>query len=315
MRHQSNKMQHTIHNVKHSFKNLARNPLMTTIAIGSTALMLTLVGLFMTVILNAGKLTSDIENNVTITTFLELNTADNAEKIKDKDGKEITNPDYQKIYDSIMMVKNVDKVTYSSKEQELDKLVKVMGKTWDVFEDMTNPLHDVYVVEVTKPEHIKAVAKELEKTEGVSHVDYGGKTTSNLFTFGRNIRFYGLIGVIILISVAVFLISNTIRVAIMSRTDEIKIMRLVGSRNINIKVPFVLEAIWLGLFGAILPAFVVAWVYNLMYSTYTQAFVTQNIAMYKPGTFLPLVIFVLIFLSVAVGAVGASMSMKKYLKI
>ena len=64
----------------------------------------------------------------------------------------------------------------------------------------------------------------------------------------------GLDWIALLIFIAVFLISNTIRITIISRSREIKIMRLVGAKNGYIRAPFLLEGAWIGLLGALVPS-------------------------------------------------------------
>ena len=71
------------------------------------------------------------------------------------------------------------------------------------------------------------------------------------------IRVWGLVIAGLLIFIAVFLISNTIRITIISRSREIQIMRLVGAKNSYIRGPFLLEGAFIGLFGSNLPSVLV----------------------------------------------------------
>ena len=90
----------------------------------------------------------------------------------------------------------------------------------------------------------------MPKIEGVSEVKDGGVDTQRLFALGTFIRNWGLIGVALLIFIAVFLISNTIRITIISRSREIKIMRLVGAKWLySCTIP--LEGAWIGLLGSL----------------------------------------------------------------
>ncbi|MFU1822150.1 FtsX-like permease family protein, partial [Enterococcus faecium] len=89
--------------------------------------------------------------------------------------------------------------------------------------------------------------KKIANIEGVESVDYGGSNSDQLFSIAKFIRTWGFAGTILLVVVAIFLISNTIRMTIMSRQRDIEIMRLVGAKNSYIRGPFFFEGAWVGL--------------------------------------------------------------------
>ncbi len=98
-----------------------------------------------------------------------------------------------------------------------------------------------YVLNTTAPEQTKAVAEAASAMQYVTQVEYGGATADKLFETIATIRTIGLVIIIGLLLVAVFLISNTIRITIFSRSTEIEIMRLVGAKNSFIRWPFLIE--------------------------------------------------------------------------
>ncbi|GFH40036.1 permease-like cell division protein FtsX [Pseudolactococcus insecticola] len=300
-----------------SIKNLRRNGWMTVAAISSVTITLVLVGTFLAVILNTTKLAGDLENNVRISTYLKLSVHDNDKEIADPNDKSkmIANPDYQKVYKAIEKVPDVKKITYSSKENELNKLTKSLGNTWKMFQGDSNPLYDVYIVEADKPEDVKAVAKAIGKIDGVERADYGGANTEKIFGMSNVIRTWGLGGAALLLFVAVFLISNTIRITILSRQREIQIMRLVGAKNGYIRWPFFLEGAWVGLLGAIVPSFLIAFVYRIGYVGLQKPLAQQELYLLHPSTFIPEIIILMVVIGVAIGSVGSIISMRRFLKI
>ena len=84
-------------------------------------------------------------------------------------------------------------------------------------------------------------------------VVYGEGKVEKLFNVLNSSRNVGLALILGLLFTAMFLISNTIRITIVARRKEIEIMKLVGATNNFVRVPFLLEGIWLGILGAILP--------------------------------------------------------------
>lgn len=297
-----------------SLKSLKRNGWMTVAAVSSVTITLSLVAIFASVILNTAKLASDISNNVRIVVYMRKDIADNSKTIV-KEGQIVKNNDYHKIYDALTSMDHVSKVTYSSKEEQYEKLTETMGSEWKVFEGDSNPLYDAYIVDTTEHKYVDSVAAEAKKLEGVSEVQDGGANTQKLFALSDFIRVWGLVGAGLLIFIAVFLISNTIRITIISRSREIQIMRLVGAKNSYIRGPFLFEGAWIGLLGSVLPVVLVYFGYNMAYQTMNKNLVAQNLSMIEPHLFVPAMIGAVSVLGIFIGSLGSSISMRRFLKI
>ncbi|MBP2622534.1 permease-like cell division protein FtsX [Streptococcus oricebi] len=297
-----------------SLKSLKRNGWMTVAAISTVMITLTLVGIFVSVILNAIKLGDDIQNNVRVMVYTRKDVADNSETIV-KEGQTVKNDDYHKVYDALKSLDHVAKVTFSSKEEQYEKLTETMGSEWKVFEGDSNPLYDAYIVDTSSPKYVETVSSQAKKIEGVSEVQDGGANTKRLFSLANFIQTWGLIGAGLLIFLAVFLISNTIRITIISRSREIQIMRLVGAKNGYIRGPFLLEGAWLGLLGAALPGVLVYFGYNMVYQSVNKSLVGQNLSMIEPSLFVPIMIASLFVLGIIIGSIGSGISMRRFLKI
>ena len=297
-----------------SFKSLKRNGWMTIAAVSSVTITLGLVAIFASVIANTIKLSDDIQNSVRIVVYMRKDIQDQSQQIE-KEGQMVDNEDYKKVYNALTAMKNVDKVEFSSKEEQYENLIKTAGNNWKIFDGDANPLYDAYFVETTAPKYVKEVSKAAKKIEGVSEVKDGGVDTQRLFDLGNFIRIWGLIGAGLLIFIAVFLISNTIRITIISRSREIKIMRLVGAKSGYIRAPFLLEGAWIGLIGAIPPALLLYYVYNIVYKSMYNTLQDQKLFLYSPNLLVPIMVGGLFGLGILIGAIGSSISMRRFLKI
>ena len=127
--------------------------------------------------------------------------------------------------------------------------------TGEIFWRRCQPLYDAYIVDTNTPSDVKPWLKRPKKIEGVSEVQDGGANTERLFQLASFIRVWGLVIAGLLIFIAVFLISNTIRITIISAKREIQIMRFSGAKNSYIRGPFLLEGAFIGLLGATAPCF------------------------------------------------------------
>ncbi|MGM5693544.1 permease-like cell division protein FtsX [Streptococcus suis] len=298
-----------------SLKSLKRNGWMTIAAISSVAITLTLVGLFASVILNTAKLASDLEQNVRINVYLRANSTDQAETIVNEAGETVANPDYQKVYNQIAAIENVQSVTYSSKDEQLQKLTATLGDTWNLFQGDANPLYDAYIIDTTEPQYVKTVAAEIAKIDGVTEVRDGEVETERIFKLANLVRTWGLAATGLLLFTAVFLISNTIRITIISRSREIQIMRLVGAKNSYIRGPFLWEGAWVGLLGAILPSALVYSLYKMIYTSVNASLASQDLSLISMNVFVPGMIGALFVIGIIIGSLGSVISMNRYLKI
>lgn len=197
-----------------SIKSLKRNGWMTVASVSAVTITLTLVGVFMAVIMNATKLAQDIEGNVDVSVFVDIGTKD--EEMK-KLEKELNDLDHVKS-------------RIFKQRTGIEENPKRNGRFLKLFEGDNNPLYDVYVVSATDPSYTKQVAEKAADLKNVSRSDYGGASSDRIFQIAGAVRTWGLVAAALLLFVAMFLISNTIRITILSRQREIQIMRLVGAK-------------------------------------------------------------------------------------
>ncbi|MGH2276253.1 permease-like cell division protein FtsX [Streptococcus uberis] len=297
-----------------SIKNLKRNIWMTIAAVSSVAITLTLVGIFAATLLNIDRVASGVQNNIRINTYLPVDSTDTAKVVQTVEGKQVDNEKYHKIYDNIKKIKGVDKIIFSSKDEQLKKLQDTMGDVWKMYGQDTNPLQDIYIVETEEPSQVKQVSKAIKSLDGVEDVDYGGINSDKLFKFSSFIKTWGLAGTGLLLLVAVFLISNTIRMTIMSRQRDIEIMRLVGAKNSYIRGPFFFEGAWVGFLGAIIPSLIVYYLYEYAYRQFTPQLQLNGLSMYPINYYLYILIAVLFIIGIIIGSLGSVLSMRRYLK-
>ncbi len=283
-----------------SLRSLRRNGWMSVAAVSAVTVTLLLVGIFMTVLFNGNRISHQVENDVQVRVYVDRNV--------NKAKKETLRKELKKM-------KNVTKVTYRSKSAELNNIVSGYGSQWKMFKGDENPLNDVFVVETSSPKSTMAIATKAKKLNNVSDASYGGQTARKLFTYIDGIRNWGVAFTILLLFLAVFLISNTIRITILSRRDEIAVMRLVGATSGYIRWPFLLEGAWTGLLGAIIPMVFVDIAYNLAYNSINLSEASNGYSLYPVMPFLVWVNVLLAVIGIVIGAAGSVVSMRRFLKI
>ncbi|WP_307193879.1 permease-like cell division protein FtsX [Neobacillus niacini] len=287
---------------RESFKSIGRNGWMTFASVSAVTVTLILVGVFFVIMMNLNKVAQTIEEDVQIRVHIDV-AANEA--------------DQQKLKGEIESIREVQSVKFSSKEQELQELIKSMGEDGQAFKlfEQDNPLNDVFIVKTKNPQDTMKAAKEIGKLEYVTKAVYGKGTVEKLFNFIKASRNVGIVLIAGLFFTAVFLISNTIKITIIARRREIKIMRLVGATNNFIRWPFFLEGLWLGILGAILPIVLISIAYYNAYEYLAPKLVGNFIQILPFNPFVYQVSGVLILMGALIGVWGSVMSVRKFLKV
>ena len=176
-----------------------------------------------------------------------------------------------------------------------------------------NPLPSSYEITFTNPESVKKTARIVADYPEVESTHYGQEIIEQLFRITTIIRWGGIALIIFLTLATLFIISNTIRLTVFARRKEIAIMKYVGATNWFIRWPFLLEGLILGFVGGVIADVLLAQFYE---------FVT--VAVHSSLAFLPMVSMypflyhvsgVLLVISMIIGAIGSTISLKRYMKV
>lgn len=291
-----------IRHLREGVKNVFRNGWMSVASIGAVTVTLILVGSFLALLLNLNQIANKIEEDVEIKVLIDR-TADE-EEIKIL-GQELAENE------------RVDKALFASKDDELNSLVESMGdegKSWLLFEQ-DNPLHHAYLVKSKDPAETKELADEIEKLPYVEEVNFGEEVVQRLFQFNNYARNIGLVLIIGLVLTAMFLIANTIKLTIMSRSTEIGIMKLVGATNSFIRWPFFIEGMLLGSLGSVVPIMGILAGYYYLETNISDKITFSFIELLPFYPFAWQLSFVILSIGALIGIWGSVMSIRKFLKV
>lgn len=290
-------------NIRDSFKSVFRNFSLSLASISCITITLIVVSISIILSLNVNKFTKLVEKNVTVVAFLDLNVTDSD---RDAISKELNKMD------------NVEKITFKSK-QEISKDMMKSSETYknilSQWSDSESPIQDTFQIKVKDINKIGDTAKKINSIEKVDIVKYGEGLVEQLVSVFDIIRKLSIGAVIALIVVTAFLIMNTIKITIFSRRREIEIMRLVGASNLNIKIPFVIEGLILGILGSIIPICTTVYGYTAVYERLHGKLFTPVIQLIKPTPFVYYISGILIVIGMIVGMFGSLRAVRKYLKI
>lgn len=292
-------------NIRDSFKSVFRNFSLSLASISCITITLIVVAFSLVLSLNVNNFTKIVEEDVTIVAFLDV---------------DITEEEIDDVYDAIISLDNVEVKNVEFRDK-MD-ISKEMMESSDVFESIMSewtreesPIQDTYQVKVSDINLINKTANEIKDIRYVDTVKYGEGMVEQLVSVFDIVRTGTIVAVIALILVTAFLITNTIKITIMSRKREIEIMRLVGASNINIKLPFIFEGLILGTLGSIIPILFTTYGYTVLYNKLGGQLFTQFIKLIEPTPFIYYVSLLLLVIGMLVGMFGSYKAVRKYLKI
>lgn len=218
-----------------------RNPAMSIASTFTVMLMLTLFAVFMTTDRGLQATVAVLEGKVELAAFLDDNAK--VSEILALKGRIEADP-------------AVARVDYVTKDQALDRLKTIAANRPDLaLADMTtNPLPASLEIKMAQAREATRLAKDLRAEVGkgvIYDVVDNPQVVDQLLTITRVLSIGGIAILAMMLFVALFVIVNTIRIAVHARRDEIEIMQLVGASDWFVRWPFILEGMLVGALGAV----------------------------------------------------------------
>ncbi len=213
------------------------------------------------------------------------------------------------------MIPGVVQVTFVDKDQALARFKQRLGEQQGLLAVLgdTNPLPNAFEVKVDKPERVKPAAQAVAQLKGVENARFGQEIIEQLFTLTKMVRLIGLALIVFLALAALFIISNTIRITVFARRKEIGIMKYVGATDAFIRWPFLIEGMILGFSGAVIAVVLLIEAYTLLTGQIYQKLVFLPLIPKYP--FLTYVSILLIVAGTVIGALGSTISLKRFMKV
>ena len=288
--------------IKDAFKSVFRNFSLSLASVSSTAITLIIVSIAILFTYNVNSITRHIEDVLTVIVFV------------DKDAKE---EDVESLKERLVYNDNIinDSIVYNSAD-DLKEQLSANEDLKNVLDTLdTNPLQSTYVFKVKDVKKISDTAEEVKTYDKVAQVKYGESLANKLVSMLEVIRNACVVTVIALIFVTWFLIANTIKITIFSRRQEISIMRLVGTSNTVIKLPFLVEGLIIGIIGSIIPILLTIFGYMFLYDFVGGNLFSELIVLVTPSTVVYTTSLVLLIVGGLVGMLGSLNAVRRFLKI
>ena len=295
------------YNVGQGMKNVWRNKMFSLASIATMSACIFLFGIFYSLGANFQSMVKTAEEGVAVTVFFDEGITD--ERIEEI-GTEIS--------------KRAEVASYNFVSAD---------EAWETFqleyfdgnEDLAagfaddNPLansanYEIYLSDVSMQSTLVSFLEGLDGVRQVNQSEVAAQTLTDINNAMTAI-FLGI--VIILLAVSIFLISNTVNVGISVRREEIAIMKLIGSKDAFVREPFIIEGVFIGFMGSIIPLALLYLMYGkvIEYMSSEFNFLSSMVSFIPVEEIFNTLVPISLILGVGIGFIGSRITLHKHLRV
>ena len=286
------------------YKNVGHNKKSSGASLAIMCATMLIFGLFFIVIENINYLVETIETEQGMQIFIE---------------KEATDAQIEEVGNSLKLIDGVNKVTYVSKEEALNQMKEKLKNKQGLLAgwDEDNPFRASYYVTLTDLNLNDEVQSAISKIDNVAEISSKNDTINGLISVANVVRIVSITILTMLVVISIFIISNTIKLAVHARRKEISIMKYVGATDGFIRWPFIVEGIIIGVLAAVLSLVIIGLIYYAGGNALSGSIILQKVgySLLSFSDMITLLVVVYLTLGIGIGTLGSAISMRKYLKV
>lgn len=229
--------------------------------------------------------------------------------------EQVSRTDAQALKSKIKKIDNIKTADFVTREQLFEDYLDSLGEDAYVMEELRNdnPLRDSYQITMKDVSLHKETVEALEALDGVAASSSMQEVSDRLIQIRKVVNLISVTLVALLGAVSVFIIANTVKLAMFARKEEIAVMKMVGATNHFIRAPFVVEGMFLGMCAALLAFFVQWGVYA--YVTKQLAEGTAILTMVSFTTVWQPVLGMMLCAGLILGVGGGVITIRRFLKV
>lgn len=290
--------------ISRALTNIRQNVFVNVVTIGTITLALLIVSLFLLVFVNLESAAENWSERVQVTVYFD---------------KELTGPEQASFRDKISALSGVSRINYVNRDEAFKRFKSRLRGQETLLDGVRSEVLPTSFEIALKRSYrdtvsVETFVKALKRIPGITEVQYGEEWVRRFNSFLNFMRLLGaLLGGFLVIAV-IFIVSNTIKLTIYSRRDELEVMSLVGATRFFIKAPFLLEGLIQGFVGSVLSVALLSGLYEAFLHN-AGNFLTFNPAA-SGLSFLPIeYIAALLIAGTLLGFIGSLTSLKRFITV
>ena len=286
--------------LREGFRGVFLHGFMSFAAICVTVACLIIMGSFCLILYNTSAMVKELEQKNEMLVYID-------ESYSEAKAKSVGS--------QINLITNVRSAVFVSREQALEDFIDEQNDA-SLFAGIDpDTLRDRYVVTVEDNSLLKQTYEKLKDIEGVADVSAHFEIAEGFQTVQNVLNIASLVIVSVLFVVSLFIISNTVKLAMYSRSEEIAIMKMVGATNAFIRLPFIVEGFIIGIIAAAVGFFLEWGLYEAIRGAIASSGQLSFLHVVSFSTVALPVALVCVVTGLLIGVVGSLMSIRKFLKV
>ncbi len=284
-----------------SLYSIWRNKLMSFISLSTVCFCLILLGVAILIGDNLRYISNQLQAQFEIQAYMDSSATQ--EQVKATEER-------------IRAVSGIQDVVVETPEEGMAWIKEEIENGAEAFEGLegeNNPLPYCFKVTLSDAAQAENVENALQSMEQIIQVNNRRDVLDAIMNFTKGIRWASLIGMVAFALIAVFIISNTIKLAVMARSREISIMKSVGATDWFIRWPFIIEGAIVGLLGAAVAFFPVFFGYQGIVGWWSGSL--DIVQLVDAKMVLGYLILVFCVIGIGIGSIGSVMAVRKHLKV
>ncbi|HAN09425.1 MAG TPA: hypothetical protein DCP90_02295 [Clostridiales bacterium] len=290
------------HFIHEGFESIFKNKSMAFASIATTTVCIFMLGMAFLIMENIEYNVRNIETGINITAFIDEN---------------LTEEEIDTLKGTILKSSQIESIDYVSKEEAIKRFMGEGNLTSDpeLFNDITLPAS--FEIKLRNNKDEQDVIGILQKIEQIDTINTPREAMQLLISLKNFIQATSAVIISILVIIGIILIGNTIQLTVHIRKNEIKIMKYIGATDWFVRWPFVIEGLFIGFLGTVIPLIMLFFTYNFFINIFKRALSMDEESLID---FIPVLeiyqnlVPVALILGLGMGIVGSLIIIRKHLR-
>ncbi|MBE7001910.1 MAG: FtsX-like permease family protein [Ruminococcaceae bacterium] len=286
--------------MKEGIRGIFLHGFMSFAAVLVTVACLVIVGGFSALVYNVNIMVEDLNKTNEIMAYVD---------------SDLTDAEARSIGTKINQIPNVFKSDFKTREVALEEFVADHQNDPAFGGLVPDDLRHRYVIVLENNELMHETVEQIEAVAGIVKVNAAFEMAEGFITLQNVLHIASIVVIVVLLVVSLLIISNTVKLAMYDRKDEISIMKMVGATNGFIRLPFVVEGFMLGMLGAMVAFFILWAMYNLLVNRLAEVDTLKLFSFVPFKQLLKPMVATFAAAGLFVGIVGSWTSIRKFMDV
>ncbi len=285
--------------IKTALKNVFKNWLLTIASVSILAVCLVVLGSVMLIVSNINIFIDDIGDESQIALYIE---------------EDLSVEDITRINEELHKIPNIGNINYKSNSMILEEYKESLGEDAVLFEDLeADTFRNSFIFNIKDLEKFDQTIYEVEKIEGIATIKERRDVIEKIINIQEVLMFLSFCIVLLFVVISMVIITNTVKISVYAKKEEIWLMKYVGATDAFIEAPYFMEGIIIGLTAGVIAIISQIYVYNNVLSP-----ILSDLGFANPlniNSVMTLIVIGFLAVGAIIGTIGSAYPVKKYLNV